>query len=213
MKPVVCPTVTATNTRDYSAQLTTKAQFADRIHIDLMDGVFAPTKSPELSEIWWPQTCRIDLHLMYEHPEEVLEEIVALKPTLAIIHAEADVRHAHFANKLHENGIKSGLAVLPETSIGEVKTILPSFDHILIFSGNLGHHGGSNVDFGLLDKVKEIKKIYPEVEIGWDGGVNNQNIRQLVNGDIDVLNVGGYIENSKDQASSFQILKKELGLV
>ena len=41
---VICPTVTAVSEHDYKEQLLRLKPFAKRIHIDLMDGRFAPTE-------------------------------------------------------------------------------------------------------------------------------------------------------------------------
>jgi ribulose-phosphate 3-epimerase len=114
---------------------------------------------------------------------------------MVIIHAEADVNHMHFAAELHKEEIKAGLAILPDTSIDSVEELLDSFDHLLIFSGNLGHFGGKT-DLSLLGKIAEAKEINPGIEIGWDGGINDKNAAELVQARVDVLNVGGFIQKS-----------------
>jgi len=182
------------------------APFAKRIHIDLMDGEFAPTQSPSLDKVWWPHDVTADIHLMYRRPMEQLDQLIKLKPHMVVIHNEADVHHMHFAAELHKHDIEVGLAVLAETPIDWAHQIMHSFDHVLIFSGNLGHQGGSQVDFGLLDKVHYVAEHHPEAEIGWDGGVNADNIKQLAEAGIDVLNVGGFIMNADDPATAYHQL-------
>lgn len=203
MSATICPTITATSFAEYSKQLKVNSAFAQRVHIDMMDGQFAPTKSPGLSEIWWPKTIQADLHLMFQHPDESLQQVLLLKPSLVIIHAEAEVHHMRFAAELHKEGIKAGLALLAETNIKTCEEILHSFDHVLIFSGNLGHQGGSNADMALLEKIKYINAHHPEAEIGWDGGINDQNIQQLIDGGVNVLNVGGFIQNSQNPQEAY----------
>lgn len=199
---VICPTVTAFDPHEYRAQMERLEPFAKRIHIDLMDGEFAPTKSPSLETIWWPPELTADIHLMYQHPAEYLEQLIALKPSLVVIHFEADVRHAEFAAELHKHDIKAGLALLADTSVEAASQAMASFDHVLVFSGNLGHHGGQ-ADLGLLSKAREIREQYPEAEIAWDGGINDQNAKQLIDGGIDVLNTGGFIQKSDDPAGAY----------
>lgn len=205
---VICPTITAFDTSEYKRQIASVEAFATRVHIDLMDGEFAPTKSPELKDIWWPHKFVVDIHLMYKRPMDYLEELIHLKPHLVVVHNEADVHHMHFAAELHKENIKTGLAILQDTPIEHAYQIMHSFDQVLIFSGNLGHHGGSEVDFGLLDKVKKVKDHHPEVEIAWDGGVNAENAKQLVEAGVDVLNVGGFIQKADDPAIAYQLLLK-----
>jgi len=203
---VVCPTITAFDAADYKRQMERVAPFAKRIHIDLMDGEFAPTQSPSLDKVWWPHDVTADIHLMYRRPMEQLDQLIKLKPHMVVIHNEADVHHMHFAAELHKHDIEVGLAVLAETPIDWAHQIMHSFDHVLIFSGNLGHQGGSQVDFGLLDKVHYVAEHHPEAEIGWDGGVNADNIKQLAEAGIDVLNVGGFIMNADDPATAYHQL-------
>lgn len=203
---VVCPTVTATNLADYQRQLLVLTPFAKRLHIDLMDGEFAPTKSPALTDINLPHTTINDIHLMYQKPMEFLPQLIKLKPHMVVIHNEAEVHHMHFAAELHKYDIEVGLAILAETPIEWAEQIMHSFDHILIFSGNLGHQGGSAVDFGLLDKVRYVAEHHPDAEIGWDGGVNAGNIKQLAEAGVDVLNVGGFIMHADNPAAHYRQL-------
>lgn len=202
----VCPTILAGEPHEFREQIERVALFARRIQIDLMDGIFAPTKSVELEKVWWPQTIKADIHLMYQKPDEQLGLLVKLLPHMVIIHAEADVDHMHFAAELHRHGIKAGLAVLKETPIEWVDRLLPSFDHLLIFSGDLGRFGG-NADLTLLSKAKYTAEHYADLEIGWDGGINDENIVTLARGGVDVLNVGGAIQKSSNPEEAYATLE------
>lgn len=204
---IICPTITAYDPAEYKRQIDQVASFAKRVHIDLMDGEFAPTKSPELSKIWWPPELEADIHLMYQNPMDYLDQLIKLKPRMIVIHNEAHVHHMHFAAELHKAGILAGLAVLKDTPIEYAYQIMHSFDHVLIFSGNLGYHGGE-ADLGLLDKVAKVREHHPEVEIGWDGGINADNAKQLITAGVDVLNVGGFVQNSANPAAAYAKLKE-----
>lgn len=204
---VVVPTVTAFDIETYYRQLRLIAAFAGRIHVDLMDGVFAPTTSPSLKDISLPSHIQTDVHLMYEEPMDALPDLIRLRPHMVVVHNEAHVHHMHFVAELHKHGIKAGLAVLKDTPIEYVYQIVHSFDHVLIFSGNLGHHGGE-ADFGLLDKVTKIRDYHPEAEIGWDGGINVDNIRRLSKAGIDVLNVGSGIHKADSPAEMFHNMQQ-----
>jgi ribulose-phosphate 3-epimerase len=202
---LVCPTVTAYDIDTFHHQLTIAAAFADRIHLDFMDGRFAPTRSPELTHIELPKQLACDVHLMYEQPMQQLDVLIRLRPHMVIVHNEADVHHMHFAAALHAEGIKVGLAVLQTTPIEWAEQIMHSFDQILIFSGNLGHHGGT-ADLALLDKVRYVQASHPEVEIAWDGGIDGSNIGNLVDAGVHVLNVGGAIQKAGQPQEAYATL-------
>lgn len=203
---VICPTITASEPHAYREQMERVEPFAQRIHIDLMDGQFATPTSPKLKQVWWPAGTMGDVHLMYRRPMDYIEQLIKLHPHLVIIHFEASVEHMHFAARLHREGIKTGLAILQDTSVETIQDVMHSFDHILVFSGHLGHHGGK-ADLSLLAKVKAIREYHPEAEIGWDGGVNLDNAQQLIAGGVDILNVGGFIHNAKNPAEAYRQLK------
>lgn len=203
---VICPTVTAYDTHQYREQMEMLEPFAKRVHIDLMDGVFAPTKSPPPKTVWWPDGITADIHIMYKRPGPHLEQLIKLKPHLVVIHARAEVDHKDFAAKLHEAGIKAGLGLLPEVTVDSVKSILGSFDHVMVFGGRLGHQG-STADFDQLHKVDEVRSLYPDMEIAWDGGINDQNVKRLVESGVDVLNVGGFIHKAEPPQGAYAKLE------
>lgn len=180
--------------------------FAKRIHVDLMDGEFAPTKSPDLGDIWLPHGPKVDIHLMYKEPMAVIDQLIKLKPHMVIIHNEAHVHHMHFAAELHKHGIKVGLAVLQDTPIEYTYQILHSFDHLLVFSGNLGYHGGE-ADLRLIEKVSLACEHHPDIEIGWDGGIDDKNAYELIKAGVDVLNVGGFVQKASDPEAAYAKLK------
>ena len=206
----ICPTVTAYDTATFQGQMKLVSSLTDRIHIDLMDGEFASQESPDLSEVSWPHHVIADIHLMYQRPMEYVQVLVHLNPHMVIVHNEAHLHHMQFAAELHKEDIKVGLALLQDTPAEWAEQIMHSFDHVLVFSGNLGYHGGS-ADLGLLEKVKFIKHRHPEVEIGWDGGINDQNAAELIRGGVDVLNVGGFIHGAAQPRDAYARLRDITG--
>jgi len=204
---VICPTITANNAHTFRQQIEKIAPFATRIHIDLTDGLFATTTLLNLEHIWWPHSVLADLHLMYERPDLYLDEIIKLKPSLTIVQAEAQGNFSEIAKALHQADIKIGVALLENTPVKTINGALDDIDHVLIFSGNLGHQGG-DAKLKHLDKVKYIKNRKPEIEVSWDGGITNHNAKQLIDGGVDVLNVGGYIQRAKDPGDAYAKLKK-----
>lgn len=208
-KPVICPTITAYEPHEYREQMERAAELAKRIHIDLMDGEFAPSTSPGLDRVWWPHHITADIHLMYQRPFDHLDQLLKLKPHMVIIHNEADVHHMHFAAELHKHDIKTGLAILQDTPIEWAEQIMHSFDQVLIFSGNLGYHGG-RADLELLNKVKFVRTHHPDAEIAWDGGIDDKNAKALHDAGVDVLNVGGFIQKSPDPKGAYDKLLEVL---
>lgn len=206
--PVICPTITAYSSDEYGAQMKKVAAFAHRVQIDLTDGKFTDHQTVGPLQAWWPAGMKADFHLMYKDPTEAVGQVMEHRPNLVIVHAEAEGSFEAVAGFCHKYGVKVGVALLQETPAETIFEALVHIDHVLIFSGNLGYQGGSHADFGLLDKVKALKSKKPQLEIGWDGGINDQNIAQLVFGGVDVLNVGGFIQKAAEPSRAYESLRR-----
>jgi ribulose-phosphate 3-epimerase len=198
----ICPTVTAFEVATFQEQLTLVTSFADRIHIDIMDGDFTPTVSPKLTEVSVQTDKIVDVHVMYKNPQEIIHDLIALTPNLVIIHAESTADIPAFAAKMREYNIQTGVAILPETTIDEVAYLFPHIQHLLIFGGHLGYHGGS-ADLHQLEKVAQATKHSRFLEYGWDGGANLENAAILKDAGISVINVGGCIHSSENPSATY----------
>lgn len=196
------------SSKEYREAIERIAEFAERIHIDFADGVFAPTKLEPIEDAWWPIGLVVDFHIMYQKPLDHLETVILHQPNLAIVHTEAEGAW-DFVKELDGLGIHKGIALLKDTPASVIEPYLQYIDHVLVFSGDLGYYGGT-VDLGLLDKVKQLKSLKPELEIGWDGGVNEQTAVALAEGGVDVLNVGGAIQKASDPEEAYGILKESI---
>lgn len=208
MPATICPTITAENAHIFRTQMERIEPFANRIHVDVADGQLAPRQLLPLDQIWWSGNRTIDLHVMYRRPLELAPAILTLAPRLVIVHAEAEGDFMSFVKILHSRGLEIGVALLPATPVETIKPALGAIDHVLIFSGNLGYQGGSQADLSLLEKARTLRELKPALEIGWDGGINDQNARQLIGGGVDVLNVGGYIQEAEDAKGAYAKLEE-----
>lgn len=202
----ICPTVTTDDPEVYKLQIEQSLTYAHRLHIDLSDGLFTPNKLTAIADVWWPGGVRADLHVMYKQPFEHVEAMVALRPQLIIVHAEAEGDFMEFAHTVKHYGIEVGVAIVPETPVSTIVPAIDLIDHVLIFSGHLGYFGG-HADLGLLSKVQELRAIKPQLEIGWDGGVNDKNAGPLAAGGVDVLNAGGYLHGTTKPEIAYATLK------
>lgn len=205
----IVPAVTVETVDQYRAETEKIGAFARRVHIDISDGEFAPTFLLSEDQLYWPEAWDIDVHAMVARPSEHIAKLLQLKPYLVIFHAEAqEDLLPHFAT-LKQAGIKAGVALLKKTVPATVEAVIKEADHVMIFSGDLGHHGGT-ASMMQLEKVRLVKKIKPEVEIGWDGGVTIENAYTLTQGGVDVLNVGGAIANAAAPAEVYNQLVTEI---
>ena len=171
---VIAPAVLAETAELYKNQIEKVQDFAQRLHVDISDGEFAPVILIDPDQLKWPSQWTVDIHAMVMNPMDYVDKLIALKPHTIIFHAETAIDLVPVFDMIKKAGINAGLALLKSTVPETVEEEIKAADHVLIFSGDLGHFGGT-ASFMQIEKIRLVKNINPKVEIGWDGGVSVDN--------------------------------------
>lgn len=207
---IIAPAILAETPEQYKEDVERIHPFTERVHIDITDGEFASHLTIPETEIWWPKEWKVDIHMMVARPSEHLSTIIQLNPNMVIFHGEVEEDLVPIFNKLKsETMIKPGIALMRSTVPETVSEAIKAAEHVLIFTGNLGEYGGK-ASMMQLEKIRLIKAINDNVEIGWDGGVNLDNSFSLSQGGVDVLNVGGAIARAADPGFVYKTMTDEI---
>ena len=206
---IIAPSITVETEDQYRTAIEKFKPFAQRVHIDISDGEFAPVALFSVENLWWPREWIVDIHAMVSHPADYIDRIIALGPHLITVHVETGIDVVPLLEKIKKAGIKAGVALLKPSVPSTVSDAIGAADHVLVFSGDLGHYGGT-ASLMQLEKVRLIKAINPKVEIGWDGGVSIDNAFTLTQGGVNVLNTGGALSKAADPATVYVELTKEI---
>lgn len=206
---IIAPSITVETEDQYKTVIEKIQPFAQRVHIDISDGEFAPAFLFDVNKIWWPKEWIVDIHAMVSHPTDYVDKLIALKPHIITFHVETGVDLLPIIAQIKQAGIKAGIALLKPTVPATVADAIRAADHVLVFSGDLGHYGGM-ASLMQLEKVRLIKTINPNVEIGWDGGVAIDNAFTLTQGGVNVLNTGGALTNAENPAGVYAALTQEI---
>lgn len=186
----IVPTITVQTPELFKERLELILRTADRVHVDISDGLFTDTRLLGLAQVYVPEGIKLDIHLMVQNPQDYLASALALKPNLIIVHIESEGDHLECAREIKSMGVNAGIAYLAESQPDELVT---HFDHALVFTGTLGHYGG-NLHQQSLGKILEIKELNPDIEVSVDGGINRNNKQAVIEAGADVLDAGmGYI--------------------
>jgi ribulose-phosphate 3-epimerase len=205
---VVAPAILTDNHEIYKTTIERIHSFADRVHIDLADGEFAPTLTLGVDQLYWPANWKVDVHAMVARPSEYVKPLIDLHPNTIIFHAEVQEDLLPIMQQVKQAGIQAGLALLRPTVPKTIQPLIEAADHIMIFSGELGQYGGK-ASLMQLEKVRLIRNIKPNVEIGWDGGANDENAFSLAQGGIDVINAGAAINKADDAEAMYKKMTYE----
>jgi len=186
---------------------------ADRIHFDVMDGVFVNNISfgiPVLKSVKNITDMFIDVHFMIIDPMKYVDAFVDAGADMITFHTESDVDIKATIEKIHSRGIKAGLTVRPNTPIEVVYEYLPFIENVLVMSVEPGF-GGQGFIRETMEKVSAVKKVIIENSynclVQVDGGINDVTAKIAIEAGADDLVSGTYLFKSDDMKTVVQAIK------
>jgi ribulose-phosphate 3-epimerase len=188
---------------------------ADFIHIDVMDGHFVPniTIGPlVVKSVKKIASLPLDVHLMIEEPDRYIRDFAESGADIITVHSEASVHLHRTIQNIKEFGIKAAVSVNPATPLSHIEVILPYIDMALIMSVNPGF-GGQKFIPEIFPRIQRLKTLINEnkykVDIEVDGGVNVENVSEVVLAGADIVVMGNAFYNSKDYAETVNTVRKK----
>jgi len=170
------------------------------LHLDVMDGHFVPNLTfgpPIIKMIAKKTTIPLDVHLMVTNPGFYIEELKDSNIHNFTFHYEALENDKEIISliKTAKNHFKSvGISIKPKTSASVLnKEILDLVDLVLIMSVEPGFGGQSFIEDSIL-KIKQFSKYKKIIQV--DGGINQNNIKNVINAGANNVVAGSYIFKS-----------------
>ena len=181
-------------------------------HIDVMDGVFVPNISfgTPVMEVFKKHARKtLDVHLMIVNPERYVQKFAELGSEILTVHLEASTHLHRTVENIKNNGMKSGVAINPHTPVSSLNAIITDIDLVCLMSVNPGFGGQSFIE-NTYKKVEELRSLIEKTNsralIEVDGGVNNDNAKQLFDSGANVLVAGSSVFKSEDPISTISYL-------
>ncbi len=203
MKRAVIPSIIANSQIELNERI--KLVNSNVYQLDVMDERFVKNKSL-MFNFKLPKGKRYEAHLMIANPENWIEK--NLKKTNAIIfHIESTKNPDKIIGLIKNKKIKVGIAINPKTPVSKIKIHLDEIDLVLVMTVNPGKYGSKFIP-KTLEKVRQIRKLNPKIEIEVDGGINDKTIIKALSAGANRFVSGSYIQNSENPKKSFEKLKR-----
>lgn len=174
------------------------------IHIDVMDGLFVPNISfgmPVIKSIRKSSNLIFDVHLMVTEPERYIKEFAQAGSDIINIHFEACKNPLDAIKQINSLGKKSAVTIKPNTDYKDILDLIEYVDMVLVMSVEPGF-GGQKFMPESLEKVKAISKYIKErnlnTDIEIDGGINLDNLKDVLSAGANVIVAGSSIFGTGD---------------
>ncbi len=204
MVPKIIPGIIAKNQMELNDKIEQVKDEVERIQLDIMDGIFVGNKSLDF-DFWLPKTdCQFEAHLMVADPDDWVERNWQ-KAGIILVPAES-CKHIKELIDFLKGKKKFGLVLNPETSLDRVRDYLDEIDQILIMTVTPGFYGSEFLSKPL-EKVKELRRLKPDLDIGVDGGLSPETIKKAFDAGANLFVSGSYIFRSENPKEAIRELK------
>lgn len=211
----VIPAILAGSFKELEIQIRKIEPFTKRVHLDIIDGKFAPNITWNKPSEWKKlnSSLKLEVHLMIKEPWKVFEDWIRNGAQRIIIHREAfqDKDFRKFEKIIaiaHRKSREVGLALNPETPVEAA--VEPYFtkdlDLILFMTVHPGFQGQGFLE-EVLFKVKYSRVFDPHLNLGVDGGINPETAKLSIKAGVNILVSGSFILQSKDVKSAIESLR------
>ena len=211
----ICPSILNANFDDLPGEIAKIAAVSDLLHLDVMDNLFVPNFTFDLDrsrKIIDESVLPVDVHLMIADADKNALAYADTKALSVTVHIEACSDPIYVLSEIRRRGKRAALAVKPNTSIDEVKELIPFLDMILVMTVEPGF-GGQKFMTEMMSKVESARKWldqggYSDIWLQVDGGVNLETIAIARESGADTFVAGSAVFNSPDPAEFVETLRR-----
>lgn len=194
----------------------------EMLHVDILDGHFSPSLPLGLDTV--RQLRKItdlpfDCHVMSTANDFCIGELLDIGVQQIVFHAESEPHIAGTLSRIHNAGVRAGLALKPATSLDVLDYPLEQCDTVLLMLINPGYaflKGEAQVPYAER-KIHDLRGMIDarglSTVIELDGRISKENIRSYGNGAANIFVVGSTCidRSSLDESlKALLILRREV---
>ena len=183
----------------------------DLIHLDIMDGSFVPNITLGFDIVNAVKSITdipLDVHMMVNQPSRFIDMMKLDENDYLCVHYESDIHIHRTLEQIRNKGIKTGLALNPQTPLDAMEYLTDYMDMALIMTVSPGF-AGQKLFAGAERKTKQAREFLDNlgcshIPIEVDGNISPENGRKLsaCGADIFVLGTSSLFIKDKDMKQS-----------
>ena len=148
---------------------------------------------------------------MIANAEQTFKDYISAGADFVSVHVEAVANLGDLLCEINNAGAKAGVALNPDTPLGEVEKVLDKCHHVLLMSVNPGF-GGQEFIPAIFNKTRQLQSVIrrrgQDVLIEVDGGIEQDNVGDVVRAGGDLVVSGSSIFSSPNPEREFRRLQR-----
>ncbi len=206
----IVPAVLTDKPEELEKMVRQAERFCDLVQIDIMDGIFVPSKSISAADLARVKTgLELEIHLMVVDPSAYAEPFKKAGANRIIFHYESKEDPASAIKNIRALGMQAGMAINPETPVSEVERYFNDIDVLLFLSVNPGFYGSKFIP-EVCDKARALIGRPGRPTVAMDGGLKSDNIIMIKEAGVDLACVGSGVYGKGDPAENYRLLTGKL---
>ena len=188
-------------------------EFADWLHVDVMDAHFVPNLTiglPVVQSLRKATDIPLDCHLMIDDPDRWAPDYAEAGAANVTFHVEAARDPVQIARAIRKAGALAGLSVKPGTPLEPYLDLLREFDTLLVMTVEPGF-GGQEFMADMLTKVRlareQVRSGHLRLFIEVDGGIAADTIEAAAEAGADVFVAGSAVFGADDPGKAVEALR------
>jgi len=205
MKIKIAPSILSADLSKVNEEIKEIEEYADLIHVDIMDGIFVPPTTVDAKFVKAIKTrLPLDVHLMVHEPSvSYLKDFINAGSYSITIHEEACREPLKQINFIRKCKAKAAISIKPNTPLDKIKPYLDSVDMALIMTVEPGWAGQKFID-SATSKIREIRMLKPKLDIEVDGGINSYTARLALEAGANIFVAGSSIFGKNDRKAAIK---------
>jgi ribulose-phosphate 3-epimerase len=184
------------------------------LHVDVMDGHFVPNITigpPVVASLRKATKAHLDVHLMIENADRYAAQFASAGANSVSVHYEACAHLDGTLELIRKAGAMAGVVLNPMTPLSVLEEALGVADYVLLMSVNPGFGGQKLIPY-VLEKVRKLVRMRREKKLAFpieiDGGVNMENLADVVSAGCDWIVTGSAIFHSRDAEATVREMRE-----
>lgn len=201
----IAPSILSADLSKINEEIREIEEYADLIHVDVMDGIFVPPTTVDSNFVKNISTkVPLDVHLMVHEPSDsYIRGFIDAGAYSITIHEEACREPSRQINFIKRNKAKAAISIKPSTQLDKIKKYLGMVDMVLVMTVEPGWAGQKFIE-STMPKLRELRKLRPKLDIEVDGGINPYTARIAYEQGANVFVAGTSIFGKKDRVAALK---------